>query len=101
MRNAAHKVGRERGCELSQSDTHELCLYREAGVSISLLASMWHITPTRVRKILAAWGVAKTNLGRLRCRRISERRLRYAAPIPALAKWLSTPRLQNEMEIRP
>jgi hypothetical protein len=78
--------------KLSQSDQHELCLYYEAGVPITYLASMWRIAPATVRKILVARAVAKKNLTRWRRLRVSEQRLRYAAPIPALAKWLSVPR---------
>jgi hypothetical protein len=101
MSTAGHTVSRRRPCELLQPDKHELCLYREAGVSISLLASMWHISPTGVRKILAAQGVAKKNLGRMRRRRMLGQRLKYAAPIKALARWLSAPRPGNETEVRP
>lgn len=45
---------RGRPCKLSVSDQHELRRYREAGASIARLASMWHIAPTTVQKILAA-----------------------------------------------
>ena len=79
-------------CKLSLVDQHELYLYYEAGVPIALLASMWHITPITVRKILAARTGTKKNIARWRRIRTSEQRLRYAAPIPALAKWLSAPR---------
>jgi len=35
---------RGRPCKLSQADQHELRRYREAGVSIERLASMWSIS---------------------------------------------------------
>ena len=101
MSTTEHKVSHGRPCKLPQADQHELCLYYEAGVSISLLATMWHITPFGVRKILATHGAAKKNLARARRRRRSEQRLKYAAPIPALARWLSAPRPSNEIEVRP
>jgi hypothetical protein len=65
-------------------------------VPIALLASMWHISPTTMRKIPAARVVAKKKLTRWRRLRTSEQRLRYAKPIRALARWLSAPRLTNE-----
>jgi hypothetical protein len=97
----AINVARGHPCQLSQVDQHELCLYREAGVPIADLASMWRIAPGTVRKILAARAVAKKDLTRWRRLRMSGQRLRYAAPIPALAKWLSAPRPTNEIEVRP
>ena len=48
-----HKAPRGRPCKLSQTEKHELRRYREAGVSIARLASMWHLAPTTVHKILA------------------------------------------------
>jgi Helix-turn-helix domain of resolvase len=45
---------RGRKPRLSQAEQHELRRYREAGVSITRLASMWHVTPCTVHKILAA-----------------------------------------------
>ena len=86
------KIACGHSCHLSLADQHELCLYREAGVPIVHLASMWRIAPATVRRILAARVVAKKNLTRWRRLRMSEQRLRYAAPIPVLAKWLSAPR---------
>lgn len=54
MSTIEHKSVRGRPCKLSQADKHELRRYREAGVSIARLASMWHLAPTTVHKILAA-----------------------------------------------
>lgn len=45
---------RGRPCKLTQTEQHELRRYREAGVSIARLASMWHISTTTVHQILAA-----------------------------------------------
>lgn len=50
-RAAMNKRGRPP--RLSDADKHELRRYREAGVSIARLASMWHISTTRVYEILA------------------------------------------------
>lgn len=44
---------RGRPCKLSPAEQHELRRYREAGVSIARLASMWHIAQTTVYQILA------------------------------------------------
>lgn len=44
---------RGRPCKLSPADQHELRRYREAGVSIARLASMWGIAQTTVYQILA------------------------------------------------
>lgn len=44
---------RGRPCKLSQADQHELRRYREAGVSIERLASMWSISKATVYQILA------------------------------------------------
>jgi hypothetical protein len=96
-----HKAACRISCKLSQAEQHELCLYRDAGVPIARLASMWRIAPSTVRKILTARAVAKTDITRWRRIRTSEARLRYAAPIRALARWLSAPRLISETEIRP
>lgn len=60
MSTIEHKSVRGRPCKLSQADKHELRRYREAGVSIARLASMWHLAPTTVHKILAE---LRTRLG--------------------------------------
>lgn len=44
--------GRGRPSRLSAADKHEVRRYREAGVSIAHLASMWRISTTRVYEIL-------------------------------------------------
>ena len=44
---------RGRPSRLSEADKHELRRYREAGVSIARLASMWKVSTTRVYEILA------------------------------------------------
>lgn len=44
---------RGRPCKLTAAEQHELRRYREAGVSIARLSTMWHIAPTTVHKILA------------------------------------------------
>jgi hypothetical protein len=44
---------RGRPCKLSVAEQHELRRYREAGVSIARLASMWRISTTTVHQILA------------------------------------------------
>lgn len=44
---------RGRPSRLSDAEKHELRRYREAGVSIARLASMWRISTTRVYEILA------------------------------------------------
>ena len=46
-------MSRGRPSRLSDADKHELRRYREAGVSIARLASMWRISTTRVYEILA------------------------------------------------
>lgn len=38
---------------MSEADKHEVRRYREAGVSIANLASMWHVSTTRIYEILA------------------------------------------------
>lgn len=53
MSTIEHKAGRGRPCKLSMAEKHELRRYREAGVSIARLASMWKLAPTTVHKILA------------------------------------------------
>lgn len=45
---------RGRPPKLTTAEMHELRRYREAGVSIARLASMWHISTTTVNKILSA-----------------------------------------------
>jgi hypothetical protein len=42
-----------RPSKLSPADKHEVRRYREAGVSIARLASMWHVSTTRIYEILA------------------------------------------------
>ena len=42
-----------RPSKLSDADKHEVRRYREAGVSIARLASMWQVSTTRVYEILA------------------------------------------------
>lgn len=44
---------RGRPCKLTATERHELRRYREAGVSIARLASMWHVSTTTVHQILA------------------------------------------------
>jgi len=44
---------RGRPCRLTVAEQHELRRYREAGVSIARLASMWHVCPATVHNILA------------------------------------------------
>jgi hypothetical protein len=46
-------TNRGRRPKLSAADQHELRRYREAGVSIAHLASMWRISKTTVFEILA------------------------------------------------
>jgi hypothetical protein len=48
-------TGRPRGrpSKLSPAEKHEVRRYREAGVSIARLASMWHVSTTRIYEILA------------------------------------------------
>lgn len=45
------KVGRP--SKLSPAEKHEVRRYREAGVSIARLASMWRVSTTRIYEILA------------------------------------------------
>lgn len=47
----ARKVGRP--SKLSPAEKHEVRRYREAGVSIARLASMWQVSTTRIYEILA------------------------------------------------
>lgn len=42
-----------RPSKLSPADKHEVRRYREAGVSIARLASMWQVSTTRIYEILA------------------------------------------------
>lgn len=42
-----------RPSKLSPGDKHEVRRYREAGVSIARLASMWQVSTTRIYEILA------------------------------------------------
>lgn len=44
---------RGRPSKLSPADKHEVRRYREAGVSIARLASMWSVSTTRIYEILA------------------------------------------------
>lgn len=44
---------RGRPSKLSAADKHEVRRYREAGVSIARLASMWQVSTTRIYEILA------------------------------------------------
>lgn len=44
---------RGRPPKLTAAEQHELRRYREAGVSIARLASMWHVSTTTVHQILA------------------------------------------------
>ena len=44
---------RGRPSKLSPGDKHEVRRYREAGVSIARLASMWSVSTTRIYEILA------------------------------------------------
>jgi len=44
--------GRGRPPRLSAADKHEVRRYREAGIAIATIASMWKISTTRVYEIL-------------------------------------------------
>lgn len=44
---------RGRPSKLSPTEKHEVRRYREAGVSIARLASMWRVSTTRIYEILA------------------------------------------------
>lgn len=51
MAETIRKVGRP--SKLSPAEKHEVRRYREAGVSIARLASMWSVSTTRIYEILA------------------------------------------------
>lgn len=53
MNESNVRTGRGRPSKLSAAEKHEVRRYREAGVSIARLASMWHVSTTRIYEILA------------------------------------------------